>query len=57
MKISAHPISAPDLLPATYRVSVAASGFAETTVPEVALGSGEERTLDLHLQPARSLTA
>jgi hypothetical protein len=40
------------LLPATYKLSVAASGFAEVSMSDVLLGAGEERMLDVHLQPA-----
>src|SRR5215475_13783029 len=40
------------LLPATYKIAVEAPGFAALAVSEVLLGAGEERTLDLHLEPA-----
>src|SRR5215813_15264230 len=40
------------LLPASYKVVGALSGFGELTVSDVKLGVGELRSLDLHLQPA-----
>src|SRR5262245_22719644 len=39
-----------NLLPATYRIMAAASGFAEVTVPDVVLGAGQEGTRQFHLQ-------
>jgi hypothetical protein len=40
------------LLPASYNVVVSLTGFGELTVSNVKLGVGEQRSLDLHLQPA-----
>ena len=40
-----------DLLPASYKLAATASGFAESAVEAVPLAVGQERTLDLHLQP------
>src|SRR5215471_5691428 len=40
------------LLPASYNVVVSLPGFGELTVSNVKLGVGEQRLLDLHLQPA-----
>jgi Carboxypeptidase regulatory-like domain/TonB dependent receptor len=40
------------LLPASYNVAVSAPGFGDLTVSDVKLGVGEQRSLDLRLQPA-----
>jgi hypothetical protein len=40
------------LLSATYKVSASAPGFAMAVISEFPLSVGQERTLDIHLQPA-----
>src|SRR5262249_44417135 len=40
------------LLPASYNVVVSMPGFAELKVSDIKIGGGEQRSLDLHLQPA-----
>src|SRR5262249_41208408 len=40
------------LLASTYKVSVNAAGFATTVLSDLPLSVGQNRTLDIHLQPA-----
>jgi len=40
------------LLSAPYKITATAPGFADVVVPELVLSVGQERTIDLHLQPA-----
>jgi len=40
------------LLSATYTITASAPGFADAVVSDLPLSVGQERTLDLHFQPA-----
>ena len=40
-----------NLLPAPYQVSATASGFAKSIAQDVVLPAGQERTVNIHLQP------
>ncbi|HKE27073.1 MAG TPA: carboxypeptidase regulatory-like domain-containing protein [Bryobacteraceae bacterium] len=40
------------LLSATYKITVSASGFAVSVISDVPLAVGQERVIDVHLQPA-----
>src|SRR5262245_36529725 len=41
-----------DLLPAEYQVTASADGFAQATVPGITLGAGQERIVQVRLQPS-----